>query len=291
MVDSTEILSLRNVSLSYENIEVFRDISFVVSKGSFYYLTGESGAGKTSLLRLIYIDNLEYQGKIKLFEQNIKVLPRRTLPHIRQRIGVVKQEPGLIAHLTILQNTMLPLLIQGISPSKASRRAFQVLSWIGLQNYLEQLPSMLSGGHSQMAALARALVINPKIVIADEPTGNLDMKNARKLMTIFETLHKLGTTIVIATHNQTIVQEFRHPEVRLENKHLLFIHEQEAVSQTGTNSTTPSPAIATHASKVTDTASGESLPHMQKITPLPKTEGRTSVHKSPYSSFYNTINP
>lgn len=272
MSDTHEIVSLRNISLSYDSIEVFRDVSFVLAKGDFYYLTGESGAGKTSLLRLIYLDNFAYQGKIKLFEQNIKFLPRRLLPQLRHRIGVVKQEPGLLEHLTILQNTMLPLLIQGFSEAKASRRAYQVLSWIGLQNFIDQHPDMLSGGHKQMTALARALVINPSLLIADEPTGNLDMRNARKLMKIFEHLHKMGTTIIMATHNQSIVKEFPHPEIRLEHGRLVFVQEAETSSQTGTNDATPTPETSADSNQ--DKASHTSI----------NTQSR-------YSSFHNRIDP
>lgn len=233
------------------------------------------------------MDNLNYNGKIKVFEQNIKVLPRRELPKLRQKIGVVVQDPNLLDHLTILQNVMLPLFIAGHNESAARTRAHKILSWIGLGEWIEQYPPTLSGGQKQTAVLARALVTNPEILIADEPTGNLDLKNAKRLMQIFEYLHQQGTTILMATHNQNLVKEFPHPELRLIHKRLEFI--THTMPSLGNNEE----KMKASEQKIINADFVNNSRSTEEQNEMPQAKGESNQTKAPskYSSFYNVIKP
>lgn len=291
MTTIKEIISLKNVSLSYDDIEVFQDISLTLSQGDFYYLTGESGVGKTSLLRLIYMDNMNFNGKLKLFEQNIKILPRRDLPKLRRKVGVVSQEPNLLDHLTLLQNVMMPLLIAGFSELVARNRAHKVLNWIGLGEHVHVYPPMLSGGQKQTTVLARALVINPTILLADEPTGNLDLKNARRLMEIFEFLHKKGTTILMATHNHTLVKDFPHPELRLISKRLEFINHKPILAAETPAETQPEPIPAKAVNEAVIAPTSFSPPKIQRPETLRRIDAPSAKAPSKYSSFHRVSKP
>lgn len=290
-----EIISLKNVSLSYDDIEVFQDVSLTLLQGDFYYLTGESGVGKTSLLRLIYMDNMNYNGKLKLFEQNIKILPRRDLPKLRRKVGVVSQEPNLLEHLTILQNVMLPLLVSGFSEPVSRNRAHKILNWIGLGDNVHAYPPMLSGGQKQTTVLARALVINPTILLADEPTGNLDLKNARRLMEIFEFLHKKGTTILMATHNHTLVKEYPHPELRLVSKRLEFINHKPIALVEPQAQAPAQPVSDPEPKAVNEAYSPQTMtsitPQIRKPESLRSADSHGQKAPSKYSSFHRVSKP
>lgn len=214
------IIEFKNVTLQYGERSIFRNISFSIKEGSFHFLTGESGAGKSSLLKLIYQGNENYSGDIKIFNQNLKTITKVERPKFRQKIGVVFQSFNLIDHLSALDNVSLPLRIMGFSPDDCISRATKILDWVGLGDYLHALPETLSGGQQQRVVIARAVIANPRILLADEPTGNVDDKIAVKLLELFEGLNQMGTTVIIATHNKDLVQEFPHPELHLSNQSL-----------------------------------------------------------------------
>jgi len=214
----TEIVRFEQVGLTFEKEEIFKNVNFSLRQGSFHFLTGASGAGKTSLLRLIYLANHTYQGSIKLFGHNLRVLDANELPSLRQNIGVVFQNFHLLEHLSALHNVTLPLRITGMNPQSAIARAKKMLEWVGLGDHIDSLPHTLSGGQQQRVVIARAVVTNPKILLADEPTGNVDDAIAVKLLNLFNALNQMGTTVVIATHNRDIVAEFPHPELHIVNK-------------------------------------------------------------------------
>ena len=206
-----------NVGMRYgSGPEVLRDVSFSLAPGSFHFLTGASGAGKSTLLRLMYLARRPTRGLINLFDHDIATLPRRELPAVRRRIGVVFQEFRLIDHLTAMQNVALPLRVAGTDEALIRQHTVELLSWVGLADHLDSKPPTLSGGQQQRLAVARAVIARPALLIADEPTGNVDDKSAFRLMRLFEELNKVGTTVVVATHNESLTRRFRHPSLHLE---------------------------------------------------------------------------
>ena len=201
--------------------EVLRDVSFVLPPGSLHFLTGASGAGKSSLLSLLYLARTPSRGTVRLFDRDVAGLARKDLPGFRRQIGVVFQDFRLLDHLSVLDNVALPLRVQGIDDDQVREHAAELLAWVGLGEHLDAFPPTLSGGQKQRVGIARAVIGRPRLLIADEPTGNVDDRIAVRLMRLFEELNRLGTTIVIATHNLQLVNESRHPELRLDGGTLL----------------------------------------------------------------------
>jgi cell division transport system ATP-binding protein len=197
--------------------EVLRGISFTLAPGSFHFLVGPSGAGKSSLLKLIYLGLRPAAGRVELFGRDVSVLKRGDYPAMRRRIGVVFQDFRLIEHLSALDNVALPLRIAGVRESDIKRHVPELLSWVGLKQHLDALPATLSGGQQQRVAIARAVISRPSLLLADEPTGNVDDRIGVRLMYLFEELNKMGTTVVIATHNEGLVGRFSHRQLRIEN--------------------------------------------------------------------------
>ena len=195
--------------------EILRDISFHLEPGSFHFLTGSSGAGKSSLLKLMYLAERPSRGLITLFDRDIATAPRREMPGLRRRIGVVFQDFRLIDHLSAFDNAALPLRVAGVPESQIKEHVSELLAWVGLGDYLNARPPTLSGGQQQRIAIARAVIRRPSLLLADEPTGNVDEELALRLMRLFEELNKLGTTLVIATHNRGLVERFEHPCLNL----------------------------------------------------------------------------
>lgn len=221
------ILSFDAVGVRYGADIIFENISFNLKAGSIHFLTGESGAGKTSLLRLMYLANNQYEGNIKMFGQNLKTVSSKDKPLLRQKVGVIFQDFNLLDHLNALDNVSLPLRIAGISERQCRERAAKILQWVGLGNYIEACPKTLSGGQQQRVVIARAVIANPDILLADEPTGNVDDKNAVRLIELFEGLNKMGTTVIIATHNRDLVEEFNYPELHLADKTLHYYSNEQ----------------------------------------------------------------
>ena len=202
------IVQFDNVGLRYgTEREVLSDVSFTLYPGSFYFLTGASGAGKTSLLRLLYLAQRPSRGIIRMFGTDVITVPRARLPAFRRRIGVVFQDFRLVSHLSAFDNVALPLRVSGVPESEIRKPVADMLDWVGLDQRVDALPSTLSGGEQQRVAIARAVIARPEILVADEPTGNVDPDMALKLLRLFEALNRLGTTVVVATHDVHLLKK------------------------------------------------------------------------------------
>ena len=196
------IVQFENVGLRYgTGPETLSDVSFTLASGAFYFLTGTSGAGKTSLLKLLYLAQRPTRGIIRLFGEDAVTLPRGRLPGFRRRIGVVFQDFRLVPHLTAYDNIALPLRVSGMPESDIEAPVREMLAWVGLQERARSKPPTLSGGEQQRVAIARAVIGRPEILVADEPTGNVDPDMAERLLHLFDSLNRLGTTVVVATHD------------------------------------------------------------------------------------------
>lgn len=196
------IVQFENVGLRYgTGPETLSDVSFTLTTGAFYFLTGASGAGKTSLLKLLYLSQRPSRGVIRLFGEDAVTLPRRRLPGFRRRIGVVFQDFRLVPHLSAYDNIALPLRIAGLPESDIEAPVREMLAWVGLTDRGAARPATLSGGEQQRIAIARAVIARPEILVADEPTGNVDPDMAERLLHLFDSLNRLGTTVVVATHD------------------------------------------------------------------------------------------
>ena len=203
-----EIVHFDNVGMRYgTDREVLSDVSFTLYPGSFYFLTGASGAGKTSLLKLLYLAQRPSRGMIRMFGSDAITLPRDRLPALRRRIGVVFQEFRLVAHLSAFDNVALPLRVAGIPERDIAKPVADMLEWVGLGDRMQARPATLSGGEQQRVAIARAVIGRPDLLVADEPTGNVDPDMAVKLLRLFEALNRLGTTVVVATHDVHLLQK------------------------------------------------------------------------------------
>ena len=197
-----EVVRFDNVGLRYgTDREVLSNISFTLFAGRFYFLTGASGAGKTSLLKLLYLAQRPSRGAIRMFGRDIVTLPRDELPSFRRRMGVVFQDFRLVDHLSAFDNVALPLRVSGVREADLREAVADMLEWVGLSHRADARPATLSGGEQQRVAIARAVIARPEVLIADEPTGNVDPEMAIKLLRLFAALNRLGTTVVVATHD------------------------------------------------------------------------------------------
>ncbi len=207
-VTDGEIVQFDNVGLRYgTDREVLSDISFTLHPGSFYFMTGASGAGKTSLLKLLYLAQRPSRGMIRMFGTDAITLPRERLPGFRRRLGVVFQDFRLVSHLSAFDNVALPLRVAGVAERDLAKPVADMLEWVGLADRMEARPASLSGGEQQRVAIARAVIGRPDMLVADEPTGNVDPEMAVKLLRLFEALNRLGTTVVVATHDVHLLKK------------------------------------------------------------------------------------
>ena len=205
-----------NVGMSYDGgSEILRDISFELEPGSLTFLTGPSGAGKTTLLKLVFLAERPTRGAIHMFNRDLSSLKRADLPALRRRIGVVFQDFRLLDHLTAYENVALPLRILGQSEQVYRADVEEILSWVGLGERMHARPPTLSGGEKQRIAIARAVVSRPPLLIADEPTGSVDPDMGARLMRLFIELNKLGTSVLIATHDRSLIETADARELRL----------------------------------------------------------------------------
>ena len=207
--NSRGVVRFENVGLRYGlGPEVLRDLSFRIEPHSFQFLTGPSGAGKTSLLRLLFLSLRPTRGLITLFNQDIATLAKDSLAVLRRRIGVVFQDFRLLDHLTTYENVALPLRVLGREEATYREEVEELLYWVGLGDRMAALPPVLSGGEKQRAAIARAVIARPQLLLADEPTGNVDPNLAKRLLRLFIELNKSGTSVVIATHDIGLMDQY-----------------------------------------------------------------------------------
>ncbi len=221
------LVRFENVALSYESSQksgqsnfALNGLNLQLNKGGFYFLTGPSGAGKSSLLKLMYLALRPTSGNIEIFGTSVSGAKRDELPAIRRRIGVVFQDFRLLPHLSVFDNLALPFRVRDIAPEKYRDDVAELMKWVGLGGRANDLPETLSGGEQQRVAIARAIVGKPDLLIADEPTGNVDPQMGVKLIRLFLELNRLGTTIVIATHDHGLVKKSEMPVLSIEGGRL-----------------------------------------------------------------------
>lgn len=212
------MISFQDVGLRYgAGPEILKNLNFQVDPGSFHFLTGPSGSGKTSLLRLLLLSMRPTSGRMEMFGKNTHQLSKAELMAMRQHIGIVFQEFRLLDHLTTFENVALPLVVRGEPESAYRSNVEELLEWVGLGHQMNVRPELLSGGEKQRAAIARAVIAKPDLLLADEPTGNVDPELSERLLHLFVELNRMGTTIILATHELQMLDKFRFPRLQLSN--------------------------------------------------------------------------
>ena len=201
---------------------ILSNINLKIDPDSFHFLTGTSGAGKSSLLKMMYLALKPNTGHIEIFGRNTANLKVFEVSNIRKRIGIVFQDFRLIGDLSVRENVALPLRIFGAKAKIIQRHVPELLDWVGLGDHLDSLPASLSGGEQQRVAIARAVIARPSLLLADEPTGNVDDKIAERLMYLFEELYRAGTSVVVATHNKDLINEFEYPVFHITEGNLIL---------------------------------------------------------------------
>ena len=228
------IIEMQNVGIRYgQGAEVLSDIKLSLKRGSFHFLTGRSGAGKTSLLSMMYLAQKPSRGIVSVFGKNVNFTNRDSLAMLRRKIGVVFQDFRLLDHLSAFDNVALPLRVCGMDEKEVKKRVTELLQWVELDKHLKAPAATLSGGEKQRVAIARAVINRPELLLADEPTGNVDNDIAAKLMKLFVELNKLGTTVVIATHSEKLISDFAYPRLHLQNKNLRVYRPIDVVTMGG----------------------------------------------------------
>ncbi len=218
------MIRLQNVGLKYgRGQEILHDVSFHLRPGSFHFLTGPSGAGKSSLLRMLFMSQAPSSGTVTLFSQNVTRIDTSNRSRLRRRIGIVFQDFRLLDHMTTWQNVALPLRVVGKRESDYREDVTDLLQWVGLGERMDHYPSVLSGGEKQRAAIARAVIGKPELLLADEPTGNVDPGMARRLLRLFIELNRLGTSVVIATHDHQLMAQYKAPRLELHEGYVRIV--------------------------------------------------------------------
>ncbi len=200
------MIELADVSYSYGGGALLSDISLSLGPGSFHFLTGPSGAGKTTLLKLCYAELLPTSGRVALFEEDARTMDRDAVARLRRRVGVVHQDCQFLDHLSVAENVALPLTVAGRDVAAQASNLEELLGWVGLTAQAESRPPQLSGGERQRAALARAVIMDPEVIIADEPTGNIDWDMSLRLLTLLIELNRMGKMILIASHDLNLIR-------------------------------------------------------------------------------------
>ena len=215
------MIEFSSVGLRYgQGPEILKDLTFRIDPGTFHFLTGPSGSGKTSLLKLLLLSLKPSSGKVTMFGEDVMDLDQDRLLLMRRHIGIVFQEFRLLDHLTTFENVALPLRVLGQPESQYRANVEELLEWVGLGERMHAHPALLSGGEKQRAAIARAVIGRPDILLADEPTGNLDPELSVRLVTLFAELNRTGTTIIIATHELSLLDSFDFPRMLLRDGEL-----------------------------------------------------------------------
>ena len=197
------------------NTEVLKNINIKLESGSFHFLTGPSGSGKSTLLKLLFLGHTPSSGKMQIFGRNISNISGAELTILRRKIGVVFQDFRLMDHLTVIENVALPLQIAGAKSIDINSHVNELISWVGLEDKTDLYPNILSDGEKQRIAIARAVIGRPRLLLADEPTGSIDSEQGDKIVYLFQELNKIGTTILIATHDQSLIEKFKYPVLSL----------------------------------------------------------------------------
>jgi len=200
------VIELDNVGYNYGGGELLTNVSVQLSPGSFHFLTGPSGAGKTTLLKLCYGALSPTSGRVKAFNMDVKGLDRDQMAMLRRRVGVVHQDCRFLDHLPVVENIALPLTVSGKDLSQEDANLQELLNWVGLSERADANPPQLSGGERQRAALARAVILSPEVIIADEPTGNVDWEMSQRLLQLLIELNRMGKTILVATHDLALIR-------------------------------------------------------------------------------------
>ncbi|MFC1625039.1 cell division ATP-binding protein FtsE, partial [Patescibacteria group bacterium] len=211
------MLSFKSVSKTFGDIKALKNASFEISKGEFVFITGPSGAGKTTILKLILKEYISDSGKIVFEKENLSEISSKDLPLLRQKIGVVFQDMKVLNERTVRENIEVGLAVVGVDENEWQERVDQVLKLVGLNKRSEQFPSQLSGGELQRVSLARALAVDPVMVLADEPTGNLDWETTESILKILEKINENGKTVIMATHNKMIVDKTDKRKIELKD--------------------------------------------------------------------------
>ena len=218
------MIELENVGYSYGGAELLSDISVKPAPGSSHFLTGPSGAGKTTLMKLCYGALLPTAGHVRMFDADVRALSRDNVALLRRRVGVVHQDCKFLDHLSVAENLALPLTVSGRDIADETTNLNELMNWVGLSGRAEALPPELSGGERQRAALARAVIMSPDVVLADEPTGNIDWEMSQRLLRLLIELNKMGKTILIATHDLALIRatksEVQVRVLRISNRRL-----------------------------------------------------------------------
>lgn len=228
------MIRFENVGMRYDvGPEVLQDLTFELAPGSFRFLTGPSGAGKTSLLRLLFLGARPSRGTVVLFDEDMSRAARERRALLRRKIGIVFQDFRLVDHLSARENVALPLRIAGAAREDIGTSVEQMLDWVGLGHCMDAPPSMLAGGEKQRVAIARAVIGRPDLLLADEPTGSMDKDNGARVLRLFESLNRLGTTVVFATHDERLVARYPYPCFRLDGGRLEHADPQESATAHG----------------------------------------------------------
>lgn len=215
-------VEFKNVSKIFANGFIgLRDVSFSIEPNTLTYLVGESGAGKTTLMRLMIRELIPSEGEIFIDDDSITDLPDKKVPHLRRKVAVVFQDYKLIPDRTVFENVALPLEISGVKPATVREQVGEVLALVGLADRSSMFPSQLSGGELQRVSIARALVMSPKVLFADEPTGNLDPNTAMSIGELLRKIPELGTTVIVSTHDSTLLTHFPSRELHLSKGRLV----------------------------------------------------------------------
>ncbi len=218
------VVEIYHLSKLYKRgVYALRDLSLTIDKGEFLFLTGPSGAGKTTLLRLLLREELPTDGDLKVLGRNLRTLRPSQVQAFRRSVGFVFQDFRLIPRFTVFENISFVMRVIGVPTATQQRKTFQVLKWVGLQHRMHALPEELSGGEQQRIAIARALVNDPQLVLADEPTGNLDPDLALEIMNLFREINARGTTVIVATHDRELIRRVGRRSITLEHGRLVEV--------------------------------------------------------------------
>lgn len=222
------MIRFNNVALRYgQSPDILKDVDFHLRPGSFHFLTGPSGSGKSTLIRMLSLSLQPTRGQVKLFDQDVSRISPARRAQLRRRIGMVFQDFLMLDHLTLWENVALPLGVVGKRAVDYREDVTDLLQWVGLGDRIHAYPSVLSGGEKQRAAIARAVIGKPELLLADEPTANVDQEMARRLLRLFTELNRLGATVLIATHDMNLMRQSEAPRLEIKDGHVSFSTSEE----------------------------------------------------------------